>query len=163
MLKEIPNHPGYSITRDGRVWSERCYGRWLKPWFSLGYPTVGLYIYDKQIHYTIARLVLTTYVGPCPNGMECRHLDGNRLNSKLNNLCWGTRTENSQDATHHGTQVYGEKVGNSKLTNEQVKEIRKSLHNGVTQIQLAIYFQVDQATISNIHRQKTYSRVRNYL
>ena len=48
-------------------------------------------------------LVLSTFVGPRPDGMEVRHLDGNSLNNSLENLAWGTHKENTQDAFVHGS------------------------------------------------------------
>jgi hypothetical protein len=48
-------------------------------------------------------LVLEAFVGPRPPGMECRHLDGDPKNNRLENLCWGTRTENIEDALRHGS------------------------------------------------------------
>ena len=66
----------------------------------------------------IHRLVLETFVGPQPDGMECRHLDGNPENNRLSNLRWGTPFENSTDKGKHGTQYH-------KLNPNQVRAIRK--------------------------------------
>lgn len=52
---------------------------------------------------TIHRLVLETYVGPCPEGMQCRHLNGNQFDNRFENLCWGTPSENVRDTIQHGT------------------------------------------------------------
>ncbi len=54
---------------------------------------------NAQVH----RVVLETFQGPCPDGMVCRHLDGNPHNNRLDNLAWGTMLENSQDRFRHGT------------------------------------------------------------
>ena len=56
-----------------------------------GYYCIILYKKNKRKWIYIHRLVLETFVGPCPPKMQCRHLDGNPLNNKLNNLKWGTR------------------------------------------------------------------------
>lgn len=48
------------------------------------------------------QLVLLAFVGPCPEGQECRHLDGNCQNNRLDNLKWGTRSENARDRVRHG-------------------------------------------------------------
>ncbi len=53
----------------------------------------------------VHRLVLEAFVGPCPDGMECRHLDGNQTNNWLDNLAWGTKQENEADKIRHGTLV----------------------------------------------------------
>ena len=57
-------------------------------------------------------LVLEAFVSERPEGQECRHLDGDRLNNRLENLRWGTRSENVQDSISHGThyQTSREKV-----------------------------------------------------
>lgn len=56
-------------------------------------------------HALIHQLVLEAFVGLAPEGMECRHLDGDPDNNFLSNLAWGTRTENAQDSIRHGTKA----------------------------------------------------------
>jgi hypothetical protein len=51
----------------------------------------------------VHRLVLEVFTGPCPDGLEARHLDGNSLNNKHTNLRWGTRKEQIMDQKKHGT------------------------------------------------------------
>jgi len=50
----------------------------------------------------IHRLVCEAWHGPRPEGMECRHLDGNPFNNTPDNLRWGTSKENAQDTLRHG-------------------------------------------------------------
>lgn len=57
--------------------------------------------------YKVHRLVLEAFVGSCPEGQESRHLDGDRLNNHLENLAWGTRSENAMDRSRHGTNPMG--------------------------------------------------------
>jgi hypothetical protein len=64
-----------------------------------GYPAV--WIGGKMIY--IHTLVLETYVGPCPPGMECRHLNGKPLDCRWpENLVWGTHGDNMRDRARHG-------------------------------------------------------------
>jgi hypothetical protein len=72
----------------------------------------------------IHHAVLLAYVGPRPEGMECRHLDGNPRHNHAANLAWGTRAENMRDRARHGTQRYGEDSPSHRLTAEQVRAIR---------------------------------------
>lgn len=51
-------------------------------------------------------LVLTAFCCPRPEGMECLHGDGNPANNRINNLRWGTRSENIFDAIRHGARDY---------------------------------------------------------
>lgn len=77
--------------------------------------------------FGIHQLVLLAFVGPCPKGYACRHLDGDPKNNHLSNLEWGTYTENNRDRIAHGTIPRGSKVNTSKLTEVKVREIRELL------------------------------------
>lgn len=56
------------------------------------------------------RLVLEAFVGPCPEGMEARHLDGNPKNNSVDNLQWGTPKENAADKKRHGTEPWSRRT-----------------------------------------------------
>jgi len=45
----------------------------------------------------VHRLVLETFLGTCPEGWESRHLNGNPLDNRIDNLAWGTPQQNSND------------------------------------------------------------------
>lgn len=76
-------------------------GRVLKPGLSSnGYFTVAL---GRGNTRTLHSLLMDTFVGPKPKGMEIRHLNDNRLDNRLENLCYGTRTENIKDAVRNKT------------------------------------------------------------
>lgn len=62
------------------------------------------------------RLVAEMMHGPCPEGMECRHLDGDETNADSRNLAWGTHQENINDMKIHGTTLTGERNPQAKLT-----------------------------------------------
>lgn len=53
--------------------------------------------------YTVHRLVAEAFLGPRPEGLEIRHLDGNPKNCRVSNLLYGTHLENTQDSRDHGT------------------------------------------------------------
>lgn len=67
------------------------------------YLYVDLWRNCKSRRYTIHVLVARAFLGPKPAGQEVRHLDGCRTNPLLSNLCYGTRSDNMQDAIRHGT------------------------------------------------------------
>ena len=164
-MEPILSFPDYSITKSGQVWSHRN-----RIWLKLtkqakGHLIVSLYNGQTHIH-SVHRLVLETYIGPCPPDMECRHLDGNPANNKLNNLKWGTRSENSYDAIRHGTHtnfwvgICGEKHPCSKLCEGQVKVIFRAYHDGAhTQQELADAFYVSTSTIRQIIQSKTWGHL----
>lgn len=51
----------------------------------------------------VSRLVLETFRGPCPPGMECRHLNSSSTDDRLRNLTWGTREQQIADQKRAGT------------------------------------------------------------
>lgn len=67
-----------------------------------GYPRVWLTRNNRRTEYRVSRLVCAAWHGPCPEGMECRHLDDNKLNNTPSNLRWGTRSENTYDKVRNG-------------------------------------------------------------
>lgn len=50
----------------------------------------------------VHRLVMEAFIGPCPDGMECCHNDGNSLNNWLVNLRWDTKQANAVDRVRDG-------------------------------------------------------------
>lgn len=53
----------------------------------------GTKVYRANIHV----LVLEAFVGPRPEGMEVRHLNGNGFDNRLENLRWDTHKANMAD------------------------------------------------------------------
>lgn len=105
--REIQGFPGYRVGNDGSVWSclRSCIkGRIItdqwrrqKPGASKKRTAGRRYLYvnlatgqRKYKTFRIHRLVLQAFVGPCPEGMEARHLNGDPSDNRLENLCWGT-------------------------------------------------------------------------
>lgn len=68
-----------------------------------GYQQVSLFRDGSRRSFTVHHLVLTAFIGDRPDGMLCRHIDGNPANNVLDNLRWGTPSENMRDKRRHGT------------------------------------------------------------
>lgn len=94
---------------------------------------------------------------PNPNNYPLvMHLDSNPKNNKVNNLKWGTASQNLSQAAREGKLgVKGSAHFKSKLTNKQVREIRKN-PDGLSRINLAKKFGVSTATICFIVNNKTW-------
>ena len=71
-----------------------------------GYACVSLSSDCMSRMFNVHALVLLAFAGPRPDGMEVRHLDGNRLNPNVNNLVYGYPEDNALDRKHHGTTNY---------------------------------------------------------
>lgn len=89
---------------------------------------VGLRKLGRIYHRPRHRIILESFIGPCPDGMEACHNDGNPLNNILENLRWDTHSSNMKDCVKHGTNNLknskGEKNLNSKLTASNILRIR---------------------------------------
>ena len=67
-----------------------------------GHIYVHLHADGRDATHQVHRLVMAAFVGPCPEGMEVRHLNGDPADNRLENLTYGTRAENSVDQVAHG-------------------------------------------------------------
>lgn len=143
----VPEFPNYRVGTDGSVWSRS--GQVRKPlavdgeWRRLrpggrrkgGYLSVTLCDGVTRRIWPVHRLVLSVFVGPCPKGMECCHTNGNRVDNRLANLRWDTRSENTKDRIRHGTWKPPASNGEGgracrKLRPDQVRAIRTAHASG---------------------------------
>jgi hypothetical protein len=108
--RPVPGYEGiYEVSNLGRIYSVKRFGvsrsgHLLKPGvMASGHLSIGLRrgAGVKVKRYGVHRLVMLAFVGPCPEGMETRHLDGDPANNGLNNLRYGTRSENMLDRFVH--------------------------------------------------------------
>ena len=67
-----------------------------------GYPCVGLTDRGRYRFVKVHRLVGDAFLGPPPEGMETRHLNGDPGDARLVNLAYGTHSENMRDMVEHG-------------------------------------------------------------
>jgi hypothetical protein len=89
--------------RDARGWRRKA--GLLRPWErSKGhYLCVTLCQDAAETKRYVHELVLEAFTGPRPEGNYGRHLDGDHHNNRLENLAWGTPTQNSWDRVRYGT------------------------------------------------------------
>lgn len=156
--KKIPGFPGYYATPDGDIWSgprkqsPRC--NKLKPQVSTdNHRLVGLCKAGRMFTKLVHRLILETFVGPCPEGMESCHYNDVPFDNRLENLRWDTRSNNQKDAFRNGRQCNkGECNSNAKLNRPQVRIIKHLLKfpTEFTQRKIGEIFGVRPITISNI-------------
>jgi hypothetical protein len=135
--KTIPGYEGtYEVSDEGQVRSVERWRRVGKGEGSLrlypsqarslyidkaGYPRVTLKTSGVARSHLVHHLVLEAFVGPKPVGQECRHLNGNPADNRLENLQWGTSSENSYDVVRHGNH-HGAKKTHCKNGHEFTPE-----------------------------------------
>jgi hypothetical protein len=116
----------------------------------------GSLVLDGRTH-AVHRLVCIHFNGPPPsNKPYAAHNCGVRLCCAKFCLRWDSPKGNSADRLLHGTQLRGEDQPNSKLTTEDVIQIR-SLRRSVTEDEIAQIFGVSRGTISCIMQRRTWA------
>lgn len=160
-VPEFPEH--YAVSDRGRVRRTKG-GRGAKAGRILratennqtGYFAIGLSVNNRQHMRYVHRLVLEAFVGPCPPGLEGTHRNGKKNENRLSNLRWATHVENIADKRDHGTVLRGSDVGNSKLTEADVRAIRRS-----TELQrvVAARYGISRAHVSLIRSRKVWGHV----
>lgn len=126
-----------------------------------GYKHLRLPVSGVWCNFWVHRLVLEAFVGPCPDGMECRHLNGDPADNRLENLCWGAHIENMRDRAEHGTAAKGERNAKAKLTEAAVREIRRlRLSEKLPLHVIAGRYGVSSCTVASIALRRTWAHVR---
>lgn len=163
--KSIIDFPDYKIDKFGNVISYKRSTpkllRWKNNMYS-NHASVCLRQNNKSKYLYVHRLVLETFIGPCPEEMECCHNDGNPQNNKLVNLRWDTPTNNNRDKIKHGTNVSlkGECSLRSKLNELQVRIIRRCYDNtSLTTRQTANYFNISHGMVVCIGLRKNWKHI----
>jgi len=156
--KVVPGYEGrYEVSDLGRVRNVLT-GRMLKPWPNGkgGYLQVSLHVDKVRGTFTVHRLVLEAFIGlPLP-GQECRHSNADRKDNRLENLSWGTHTENEKDKLVHGTRPMGDNHFWSVLTEADVRRIREDRRPLKS---VAADYGVHFATISAVRLRKSWRHV----
>lgn len=114
----------------------------------------------KYKTFSVHRLVLELFVGLCPDGMEFRHLDGNKQNNRIGNLAWGTQEQNRDDIRrHHGSYQRGEDHSQRVLGEQDVLEIRRRCSAGETQRSVGEDYGIGDGHVSLIVHRKIWSHI----
>lgn len=156
----IADYPAYAVSDLGRVKrivEGRGRGRaglvlaWRrsKPG---AYPTVALAENGVAKNWFVHRLVAHAFLGPCPDGHEVNHMDGNKQNPALDNLEYVTRAQNIQHAFAIGlVSRVGSRNNRAKLTERDVASIRGEYTGAYGQCAaIARRFNVSHASVQDI-------------
>ena len=168
LWKDIPGYDGkYQASTMGRIRSIDhkvrgiCYfnckefyrmvkGRVLKPgqYCKCGHVSVvlGRGTNGKPVH----QLIAITFIGTCPQNMEVLHKNGNPRDNRVENLSYGTRTENILDIYRQGG-VW------RKLSLDDVEAIRSGICCGIKGVELAALYEVSSNTISRVKHGGSFS------
>lgn len=166
--RDVPDYEGmYQVSDDGRVrrlWqlTPEAHAKglrkprgFMKPGKNnQGRLQVTLSKHSQTQRFLLHRLVLLAFTGACPDGYEGRHRDRDYTNCQVNNLFWSPC--NSRATSAAGTVPIGQAAGRSKLTEEQVRDIRAS---NDSERALATRYGVSSVAIHFIKTRKTWKHV----
>lgn len=105
------------------------------------------------------RLSWKIHFGMIPKDLCVLHTCDNPKCVNPNHLFLGTSEDNIKDKVDKNRQAKGENIGISKLTMNQVKEIR-ILKGKFSQRKIAKMFSVAYSTIAYIHKNKTWRHIK---
>ena len=130
----------YSITNDGKIYSSykrnTFDGLRKQHTDKNGYKRVTLFGNGTSKNRLVHQLVAQAFIGENKDNLFVCHKDGDKENNHVDNLYYGTRSDNSNDAVRHGThnfiqdgfdkvRVKGEDCAWSKLDEDKVRYIKK--------------------------------------
>lgn len=127
--RQIPSWPAYEASDDGRI-RRVGFDRALTLVNLHGYHVVWLSTTPRKGKNRRAhRLVCEAFRGAPPlPGMDVAHSNGIKTDNRPANLRWATRAENERDKKSHGVSNAGTRNGMAKLSEPDVREIRRRAH-----------------------------------
>ena len=132
-------YKGFRVDDQGNVYGKR--GNILKGCIDrCGYKEVCLSLKGKQKSVLVHRLILKSFK-PCENmdKLDVNHINGNKLDNRLINLEWCTRSENINHSYKNRLQDNAtNQYGNFKVISQEEVELMKILRlEGKTQKEIA--------------------------
>ncbi len=164
--KQVPGWTAYEVSDLGRVRRAgkakgAVAGRIKSPTpRGGGYARVILHQDGMARQVDVHILVAEAFLGPRPTpDHQAAHEDGQPWNCCLSNILWKTRSENDADKDRHGTRPRGESHRMSKLSDDDVREIRATVGPRGIYAALARKFSVSPSTISKIKLGRKWTHV----
>lgn len=169
--RDVPGYEGwYQVSNLGQIrriapGKSTFVGRILNPKTDdHGYIRITLHKKGRGKTIRIHRIIMETFHGECPSGMEVNHKNGDKTDNRLSNLEYVTLQENM----HHSWNVLGrpnmakgEGHGMSKLTDNDVREIRRLFETGqYTKVAIGKMFNVTHKAIERVVTRRNWKHVK---
>jgi len=161
----------YDVSADGQVMRVRYVngatpGRVLKHNIRpTGYHLVRLYrghgVSTAQ-WFLVHRLVAAAFLGPCPEGLQVNHIDGDKSNNTIDNLEYVTPRQNILHAERLGLRPKrrGEEHPAARLVTADVIEIRRlARETHLDQRAIAARFGIGESHVHRIIRRRAWRHV----
>lgn len=147
-------HPvlGYYISDRGIVMKSRGCGEKKLMVSSAGYQTFSFNGKTQLVH----RLVIETFIGTIPNGMQVNHINGIKTDNRLENLEVVTPQENMRHAVATGlkTGKAGSENSMAKLTDDEYYSVICQIAAGASNQEIADQYGLHSRYVSLIRGKK---------
>ena len=147
----------YYVSQYGQVYSF-FRGKFLKGYLMRDYLMFDIYIGTVSKKIAQHRLIAECFI-PNPNNYPLvRHLNDNKFDIRIENLAWGTKSDNMNDAVLNG-KIKNRPIHKGKLNEQHVKAIKIDLRNGVSVNILSEKYKVCFQAIYQIKNGKSWKNV----
>jgi hypothetical protein len=151
-----PRDPRFLVQEDGVIVGPR--GLPLTPFPDRqGYPRINVYRAGRHSQHFVHVIVCETFHGLRPEGHEVAHRNGVKTDTRSANLRWTLHAENEADKVTHDRRAWGERHGQAKLSEEDVRAIRSA---SIGSYRLAKLYPVSAGQIRAIRAGRAWRHVR---
>ncbi len=155
-IKKHFDYPNYLIYSDGRIFSLK-YNKFLKKAIDkYGYFKIMVVNNKNRKYTTFHRIIAETFIPNPENKPQVNHKNGIKTDNRVENLEWVTLKENIQHSIDNKLKSNfpkGSDMWNSKITDEEIKFIRR--------LSLMNMRQIDIVNIVGFNRNLIYKVVNN--
>lgn len=156
---------GYYINRLGEIYSARRWGELIKlkshPSTTRGYLHISLRVEDRRSRMFCVHVLVCATFHEKPNDegvYHACHRNGNKLDCRASNMYWGTPSQNMLDREAH-RRAAGRQHPRAKLSVEQVKAIRKRIHDGESIKALARELGMSDTYLGDLYKGKFWDHI----
>lgn len=150
--KVIPSLKNIEASNFGNIRNNKTgiiYSKWIN---KHGYELVSL-SNQKRKHYQVHRLIMESFAGE--SEMQVNHKDFNRTNNRIDNLEYMSQLENIKYSKNNDRYIGS--LNSAIITFEIAEEIRKRIHLGEKQKDLAKEFKISPQTVCDINKRRIWN------
>lgn len=159
VVRDLLAQGQYGVSKTGEV-TNLVTGRVLLPFAmkKTGHLAVTLITRFRNYKCLVHRLVALAYLPVPPRYMEVDHLNGDKLDNRLENLCWATRQENVRRDFEGGRNrigATGERHNNAVLTDREALAILRIAElDKLSPVEISECFDIAPSTVHALLKSK---------